>query len=333
MHPMINLKQSLKIAVLGDVMLDHYLWGDTHRISPEAPVPVVNVHRESDVAGGAANVAMNLASLGVATELLGVVGDDGPGHRIREILRKHGVGYDSRFAVEGFRTVTKTRVMVRNQQLCRLDVEPEPAKHCLERNGLLPVIGERLEGCNALIVSDYAKGVITQESLDLIAGLARARGILLAMDPKPKRRLTIHGMALMTPNKSEALELAGMAESVHGDVSIMEIGRAIFALHQPGALVITLGAEGMMVFRSPGDAILIPTFAKEVFDVSGAGDTVIATLTAFLTAGSPLEEAARMANLAAGIVVAKLGTAVVTREELEQAIANSTHTSLGSAQP
>jgi D-beta-D-heptose 7-phosphate kinase/D-beta-D-heptose 1-phosphate adenosyltransferase len=216
--------------------------------------------------------------------------------------------------------------MVRNQQLCRLDVEPSPDRHCLRKNGLLKVIAERIPGCRALIISDYAKGVITQETLDEVVMLARSHGLLIAMDPKPKRRLAFSGMDLMTPNKAEALELAGLSESHQGThVPVEEIGKAIFGIYQPKSLVITLGAEGMMVFRSPDDSILIPTAAKEVFDVSGAGDTVIATLTAFLAAGHPLEDAARMANLAAGVVVAKIGTALVTMEELENARADFNH--------
>jgi D-beta-D-heptose 7-phosphate kinase/D-beta-D-heptose 1-phosphate adenosyltransferase len=308
---------SLRIAVVGDLMLDHYLWGDTHRISPEAPVPVVEIHRETYTAGGAANVALNLASLGVNVELCGILGEDLAAGRLRSVLLDKGIHLDAGFSAPGFKTIIKTRVLVQQQQLCRLDVEQPPHEHCLDRNGMLSLCLDRIRQCDAVIVSDYAKGVVTQALVDHVRQIAVEAGIFLAADPKPKRHLDFSGFGVMTPNRSEALQLAGMPELRHGEEFPAEVvGRAIFEKYSPRSLVVTLGADGMMIYHSADDRRHIPTAAKEVFDVSGAGDTVVAVLTASLAAGLSLEEAAHVANVAAGVVVAKLGTAIVTPEEL-----------------
>ena len=298
-------------------MLDHYIWGDTRRISPEAPVPVIEIERESYTAGGAANVALNLASLGVNVTLCGLLGLDVAGVNLRSVLAKSGINYPDVFQLKNFSTVVKTRVMVRNQQLCRLDAELSPDNHCPHRNGITNAILSPVQEADAVIISDYAKGIVTQDLIDQILRITRNTNAVVAIDPKPKRRLNYRGVSFMTPNRNEALELAGMDHHMSlTDFPIEEVGKKIFSDYDPTSLIVTLGADGMVVYHSHDKYLRIPTAAREVYDVSGAGDTVVAVLTAARAAGFSLEDSAQMANLAAGIVVGKVGTAVVSREEL-----------------
>ncbi len=302
-------------------MLDRYIWGDTSRISPEAPVPVVDVSHESCTAGGAANVALNLASLGVQVTLCGLSGQDDAGAALASIVSKAGIAYSRKLQLPSFPTVVKTRVMVRHQQLCRLDAEPPHERHCPVRNGVSEVILEALANADAVIISDYAKGLVTQEILDRIFFEAKATGAITVVDPKPKRKLNFHRATVMTPNRSEALELAGLRDTGRGFAfPFKQVGAKIFEEYDPSFLVVTLGAEGMSLYRTPDDFTLIPTAAREVFDVSGAGDTVVAVITAALASGRSINDAVSMANIAAGIVVAKVGTAAVTAEELFKAL-------------
>jgi D-beta-D-heptose 7-phosphate kinase/D-beta-D-heptose 1-phosphate adenosyltransferase len=312
--------RSLRVTVLGDIMLDHYVWGDTHRISPEAPVPVVEVQHESETGGGAANVALNLAALGVQTKVFGVVGRDSAGDRIRTILVRQGIQLSKDCTSPAAPTIVKTRIMVRGQQLCRLDREATPSVYGSEtvrlRAGSLL---EEVAASQAIIFSDYAKGVLAQELVNDVAEVARQCGALIFWDPKPSRRLTVPGLTCLTPNRQEAFEMAGFADSREtADFPATAIGERILSQHHARFLVVTLGAGGMMLYEGPDDHRRLPTTAQEVFDVSGAGDTVVAVLTAALTAGLNLDLSAQLANLAAGVVVGKLGTAVVTRDEFSQ---------------
>jgi rfaE bifunctional protein kinase chain/domain len=303
-----------RILVVGDLMLDRYTWGDASRISPEAPVPVVDVSRESCVAGGAANVALNLRSLGADAEVCGWVGRDAAGTELAELLTEAKIGLDPIFHTHGRITILKTRIMVRNQQLCRLDREDVPAGYAFDVENIARVV-ELASEADAVIFSDYGKGTLSEE---LIAALLHCRDgrLLLSMDPKPRRRIAHHGLSLLTPNRSEALQLAGL-EVVRGDpFPETEVCRRIYETYQPENLVVTMGGEGMLVSRAGEVSLKIPTMAREVFDVSGAGDTVVAALTLALSAGAEIEKAARFANLAAGIVVGKVGTATVAPSEL-----------------
>lgn len=306
-----------RLLVIGDVMLDHYLWGDATRISPEAPVPVVHVARESHTAGGAANVAANVAALGASVEVVGAIGADISGDRLCQHLARARVGFDERFRTASVRTITKTRVVVRNQQLCRLDHEDPPAAYraVLDLMGL-GAIEEKVARSDGVIVSDYAKGVVTTELIRRVTGLARKHGKLVALDPKPANPVEFPDLDLVTPNRKEASELAGMVASSEADADLEKICAAIWERHRPRNLVVTLGADGMLVSRGGGVLRRIPTAARQVYDVSGAGDTVIAALALALSAGAELEEAAHFANAAAGVVVGKVGTAVVTPAEL-----------------
>jgi D-glycero-beta-D-manno-heptose-7-phosphate kinase len=310
--------RNVRILVVGDLMLDHYIWGDVHRISPEAPVPVVHATKDTHVAGGAANVALNLASLGARASVIGMMGDDAHGDRLRSILHAANIDTSASFRASSIPTIVKTRVIARNQQLCRIDREAMRADYAIDAGGdAMATVAEAVAQADAVIFSDYAKGVISQELLDLAITAARKNKTLIALDPKPSRKLAFHGVDLITPNRHEALELAGLPEPAPGETyPLADVARRIHDAHSPAYLVVTLGADGMALCEGGQVVETLPTRAREVFDVSGAGDTVIATLTAALAAGLDLTTAASFANLAAGIVVSKMGTAVPFPDKL-----------------
>jgi D-beta-D-heptose 7-phosphate kinase/D-beta-D-heptose 1-phosphate adenosyltransferase len=311
----------VRILVIGDVVLDHYISGDVFRISPEAPVPIVAVEEEHYVLGAAANVAHNLSSLGVQAKLLGTWGRDSSGTLLEKLLQQAHIEVARGSSVSDVQTILKTRVVAQQQQLCRLDREELPAHYRKEwqEAAVLESLVEDLSHVDAIILSDYAKGVIDQAAVDCLATYAREHRKILAWDPKPKHELNFSHLTLMTPNRQEAFALADMPEDHHhfpADV----ICQKIFQRHHPHYLAITLGKDGMLLSCDGNVSCQIPTYAREVFDVSGAGDTVVAVLTAALAAKASPEEAVHLANMAAGIVVAKHGTAVVTAEELRRQI-------------
>ena len=308
----------LRIVVIGDIMLDHYIMGDATRISPEAPVPVVSVARDTYVPGGAANVANNFAGLSVPTTLIGSYTDDPESVLLNEVLTNRGIQLSPIGQKDGATTILKTRVVVQRQQLCRIDREAKPAAYGLDHLLASPQFLELISDADAILFSDYAKGVVNDQLLNAvrthIATLPEQP--LLIVDPKPKRHLDLHGMTLMTPNRAEALQMAGFDSSPDADFDDEAVSSIIFKKYNPEKLVITLGAEGMLLGENGKIIGRIATEAREVFDVSGAGDTVISVLTAGLAAGESLEDAARLANKAAGVVVSHLGTAPITAEEL-----------------
>ena len=313
----------LRILVIGDVMLDHYVWGEVDRISPEAPVPVVRVIRESFRAGGAANVALNLTALGAQVEVVASWGNDFGGDRLVEILSDGSGGTIHNLANPGATTIVKKRIVGRNQQLCRVDYEGPVKMYSPDIQRLEEFLSSRLTDYDAIIVSDYAKGLINQEALDKIMMLAKGGSIPVALDPKPKRKLDFREPWLITPNRSEAILLSGVASREDADsMSLEEIFDQIDDAIAPELLVVTLGSDGMALRQRGGQIACLPTVAKEVFDVSGAGDTVIATLTASLLAGVDAYTAAQIANAAAGCVVAHLGTAPIRRSELMQMLSD-----------
>jgi len=303
-----------RVLVFGDLMLDHYIWGDASRISPEAPVPVVKVERESFTAGGAANVALNLRALGAQVLLFGRLGRDANGQRLADLMRQHGVELVADSFSDDLSTIVKTRVVCRMQQLCRLDREAEPASFGLDPAAIRQILAPLMPELSAIILSDYAKGLITTSAIATIQALEKCPS-LLALDPKPRPSLTHQGTGLLTPNRNEALQLAGLMDE-GGAFPAAEVCRRIFERHRPERLVVTLGGEGMLLSEQGEVGQHIPTVAREVFDVSGAGDTVIAALTAGLAAGLSLADAAALANTAAGVVVGKLGTATASPAEL-----------------
>jgi D-beta-D-heptose 7-phosphate kinase/D-beta-D-heptose 1-phosphate adenosyltransferase len=309
------------VLVLGDVMLDHFLWGRVDRISPEAPVPVVEFERESYVPGGAGNVARNLADLAASTELFAVVGDDEPAHQLRQLLKGARIGCAGLLTCPGRVTSVKTRVIAHRQQVVRVDRE---SRHYLDEETTQRLV-QALDSClrpgDALILGDYAKGVVTQRLLDQTRHLCRRRGVWLSVDPKPSHKLNLARVSLLTPNRKEAFELAALPDSTHdaaplNDSQLTRAAEKLLTELEPVLLLITLGDQGMLLCRRGHQPIHIATAAREVFDVSGAGDTVIASFTLAIVAGASPYEAAMFSNHAAGIVVGKLGTATVRPEEL-----------------
>ena len=309
-----------RILVVGDTMLDKYVWGDASRLSPEAPVPVVRVSRESAVAGGAANVAFNLAALGARVTLFGRIGRDADGARLRELLANGGVALaDGSEAAPGVPTIVKTRVVCRRQQVCRLDSEADPSAYALSAEDVARFVAPAAADADAILLSDYAKGLLDAATVRAVLALP-SRPSVVTLDPKPRAGIDYSGVTLMTPNRAEALRLAGL-DDAPGEFPADAVCAAIHERFAPRYLVVTLGPDGMLLSEGGRPVERIPTFAREVFDVSGAGDTVIAALTAALSAGVPLHDAARFANTAAGVVVGKLGTAVASPDEILTAAA------------
>ncbi len=307
--------------VYGDLMLDRYWYGDTSRISPEAPVPVVNIERNKDCAGGAANVALNIASVGAKVILGGVVGQDEAARVLADILEEKSI--QCCFHQEAhLRTTTKLRVMGRDQQLIRLDFE-ETQGH-LNHREMEKDFSEALRVCDVVILSDYAKGAL--DHVEQLIALARRANKPVFVDPKHKSLKRYSGATLVTPNLKEFIQIVGPCQ----DYEEMEAkARVLLAEIDLQGILITLGKEGMLLVERDQASVHMPTRAREVFDVTGAGDTVIAILSAAYAAGASLSEAARLANMAAGIVVGKLGAASVSLPELRRALQRFNHSHLG----
>jgi len=297
-----------RLLVVGDVMLDRYWFGDTHRISPEAPVPVVQVGKVDERLGGAANVARNVAALGGHATILGVIGDDEPGQRVTQLLKASNV--DSQLEVDSqVPTIVKLRVIARQQQLIRLDFEEPPSDKALARK--LERFEKSLADADVVILSDYGKGALDQVSL--MIDQARAQNKMILVDPKGEDYEKYRGATVLTPNRSELRQVVGRWSSEEDLTKKAQDLRRSLNLQ---ALLLTRSEEGMSLFTDAGVSH-VKAQAREVFDVSGAGDTVIATLAVALAAKWPLEKAMALANRAGGIVVGKLGTATVTSEELQ----------------
>ncbi|MEN9734193.1 MAG: hypothetical protein RLZ45_2188 [Verrucomicrobiota bacterium] len=310
-----------RVLVIGDVMLDQFIWGRVSRISPEAPVPVVEFERESSMPGGAANVARNLTSLGGQAELFGVVGRDANAAELKRLLKDQRVGCGGLLAVKGYHTATKTRIVAHKQQVTRLDRETRGDISPANVQRLLAKLDRMLDRIDAVSIGDYAKGLVTQPLLDAVRERCLAKGRWLSLDPKPSHALDLRGLSLLTPNRKEAFELAGITDSVRSpqplkDGPLLQVVEKLLKDLQPALLLITLGELGMMLCQKGRAPFHIPTVAQEVFDVSGAGDTVIASFTLAIAAGASPIEAALFSNYAAGIVVGKIGTATVTPAEM-----------------
>lgn len=310
-----------RIVVLGDAMLDQFIWGRVHRISPEAPVPVVEFDHESYMPGGAANVARNLTALGATTELFALCGRDTAGATLRELLERDGVGCRGLVEHAHRPTSVKTRILANRQQMVRVDRESHAALDDTATDALFARLRRRLAGADAVIVGDYGKGVVTQRLLDRVRAECRRRGLWLSLDPKPVHALDLEGLSLITPNRKEAFELARAADTVRhpdplSDPALCDATGRLLSQLRPALLLVTLGEQGMLLCQRGQTPRHIPTTAREVFDVSGAGDTVIAAFTLAIAAGASPFEAAVVSNHAAGVVVGKLGTATVSPAEL-----------------
>ncbi|MDD5627873.1 MAG: D-glycero-beta-D-manno-heptose-7-phosphate kinase [Elusimicrobia bacterium] len=308
-----------RILVVGDLMLDQFIRGGVSRISPEAPVPVVQVRSESFVLGGAGNVAHNLSSLGARVEVVGVIGEDQAGRRLLDDFSARGIA-TGRMVTEPSRvTSQKCRIIAEHQQVVRFDREsPGPLPAGAER-GVLKVLLAALSQTDAVILSDYGKGVVSRKVIAAAIKGAHRRGIPVTVDPKIEHFGLYRGVDCITPNTAEAW--AGMRRPPQaGDQPLIELGWGIRSRLRAKSVLITRGPDGMSLFEDGGRLTHIPTVAQEVFDVTGAGDTVISVLTLGLAAGAPIREAAVLSNYAAGIVVGKLGTAVCTVPELKEAL-------------
>ncbi len=309
--------QGKRIMVLGDCMLDKYIWGEVSRISPEAPVQVVEVQRESFAAGGAANVAMNAAVLGGKVSLVSITGNDESRNALIAMLVAKGIDVEGTLIEEDKPTTVKMRIMGRSQQLLRVDYEKRAHVHPDIERKIIALIGKIVEKCDAVVVSDYAKGVVTEKVMAFLIKASQERKIALIVDPKPQHKGLYKGASVITPNHAEACLMAN-AEVENGE-SIEKIGRQLVK-EMDASVILTRGEKGMSVFEKNSQTISIPTQAKEVYDVTGAGDTVVATIALALASGAQLKDAAMLANHAAGVKVGKIGTSAISIEELKESL-------------
>ncbi len=310
------------VAVIGDLMLDVYLWGKVSRISPEAPVPVVNVTRRTSCLGGAGNVLRNLVTLGGSSVAFGLIGEDEDGQELLRQLDGYGVDPAGIAADRDRRTTRKERVMAGNQQLLRLDHEDSFAASEEIRARITSEVVRLVKSgeVDAVIFEDYGKGMLSSAMLEEIVPAASGAGIITALDPKPGSMEPVRGLTVIKPNRKEAYKMAGLAEPA-GQVSageLDEVARRLMEIWAPEYLLISLAAEGMALYDRNGGKSVIPTYAREVFDVSGAGDTVVSAFTLALAAGAEPAEAAAIGNYAAGVVVGKVGTVTVSASELRK---------------
>jgi len=321
LEELLDAVRNLRLLVVGDVMLDQFIWGHVSRISPEAPVPIVEFDRESFMPGGAANVARNLTALGTHTSLFSVVGRDSAATHLTQLLDAEHIRRTGLLSVRDRLTSSKTRIVAARQQITRLDRESRGEISRETTNALLRRIDRHLPRADAVIVGDYGKGVVTQLLVDGLRDRCRSLGKWLSIDPKPVHPLDLKGLSLITPNRKETFELAGLDDSTRHpdplhDRQLLRAAESLMEQLQPALLLITLGELGMLLCRRNDPPFHIPTVAREVFDVSGAGDTVIASFTLAIAAGASPVEAAIFSNHAAGVVVGKVGTATVTPAEL-----------------
>ncbi|HJO91778.1 MAG TPA: D-glycero-beta-D-manno-heptose-7-phosphate kinase [Victivallales bacterium] len=317
-----NIKNK-KVAIIGDLMLDAYIWGKVTRISPEAPVPIVHVNKKTYCLGGAANVMRNIVSLGGQAFAFGVIGKQENGQLLLQLINEQNINSDNIIIDQHYLTIEKQRIMADSQQLVRVDYEDKERISQELRDDLTNKIINLINKneIDAVIFEDYAKGLITSEMISKISSLAKQKGIITALDPHPGHKLYFKGLTLMTPNQSEAFTLAGiynkeLSDKPHEDKNLHKVAKQLTTDWDTEQLLITLGPKGMVLFHKSLSPVHIPTVAKEVYDVTGAGDTVIATYTLGLLGGLSGVEAAELANHAAGIVVGRIGTSYVTPEKL-----------------
>jgi D-glycero-beta-D-manno-heptose-7-phosphate kinase len=307
-----------RVLILGDVMLDEYVWGTVSRISPEAPVPVVAVRSESVKVGGAGNVATNVAALGGQASLIGLVGDDAAAERLGHELELAGVKSDGLIVDRSRPTTIKSRVVAGSQHIVRFDRESDAPISPAIRERVVAAVRERLSGADVLLISDYAKGLIGPGLVRAVLAVAARQGRIVAVDPKVQHLPLFKGVTVVAPNHHEAAAAARL--QVRNEADLLRVGRVLLRRLQARAVLITRGEQGMSLFEAEKAVVHIPTVAREVYDVTGAGDTVMGALSLALAARADIRDAAIIANYAAGVVVGKRGTATVTRGELERAL-------------
>lgn len=311
--------ENIRCLVIGDLMLDEYLWGKAERISPEAPVQVVDVLREDLRLGGAGNVSNNLLALGCKVSVASVIGNDENGAALLEVFNRTGIAYTGIFMETGRRTGRKTRVLAANQQIVRIDRESRTPLSPDMEESLCQWLRDNIQNFDILLVSDYLKGVLTRPVLETLITTARQMEIPVLVDPKGTDYQKYCGATILTPNRKEAEAASGIA--IHDDETLKNAADILKSTIQLENLLITRSEEGMSLFTSSGEHLHIPTVAREVFDVTGAGDTVLAVLACGLAGGLNMAESAWLSNIAAGIAVAKLGTSIVTPAEIIAAVA------------
>jgi rfaE bifunctional protein kinase chain/domain len=311
LHLIQRMKTS-RVVVIGDIMIDRYLYGDTERLSPEAPVPVVTVRDRRAKLGGAANVAANVASMGASCLLVGTVGDDGDGAAIRQELVVARLDGRHVVTIAGRPTTSKTRIIARSQQIVRIDDEVDALLEGPDLDRLIRSASEALADADALLLEDYNKGSLAPALIAEVMAVARRRGIPVVVDPKYRQFFAYAGATVFKPNRRELESALGAAVDLQNRNAIPEV----LARLKVDNLLVTLGADGMLLVMKDGSSLRIPSIARQVFDVSGAGDTVTAWLGTALAAGASLVEAAQLANYAAGVEVGKPGVATVSPEEV-----------------
>ena len=316
MSSILDTFHNTTVAVIGDVMLDRYWWGSVSRISPEAPVPVVKIERMTLAAGGAANVAANIAAYGAQCILVGVVGDDDAAAQTRQVLTESGVSDQYLVTAVGRPSTVKTRLVAHSQQVARIDQEDEMVCTGDVESEILDQIVLAVSAADVVVLSDYAKGVLSDRVISFAIECAKEASVKVLVDPKGKVYEKYRGASLLTPNRREAAEAVNLDENA-SDL-VQTAGKRLLESVDVEALLITEGSEGMSLFRKGEPSVHLPALARAVFDVTGAGDTVIATLATSLGSGADLESAARLANIAAGLVVERSGTTTLTLAELKQ---------------
>ncbi|MEA3328231.1 MAG: D-glycero-beta-D-manno-heptose-7-phosphate kinase [Candidatus Omnitrophota bacterium] len=307
-----------KVLVIGDFMLDEFIWGEVSRISPEAPVPVVKVNSKSFMPGGALNVVNNISMLGGRVFPCGVIGRDRNGKKLIGYLKERGTDTKGVFSTCQRPTTSKTRIVARHQQVVRVDTEDENPVDLKLINRIIAFVRDRIVSVDIILIEDYGKGIITPRLLLEVLSIARRHKKIIAVDPKGDNFSYYKGVTIITPNHHEAQAVTGIKLS--GENALERTGKKLLNELKVQAVLITLGEAGMCLFESSGKITHIPTKAQEVFDVSGAGDTVIASVGLALASGATMQEAAAISNYAAGIVVGKLGIATVTQDELLKSI-------------
>jgi D-beta-D-heptose 7-phosphate kinase/D-beta-D-heptose 1-phosphate adenosyltransferase len=323
-----NIVDSFKdsrVLVIGDIMMDEYIWGKVSRISPEAPVPVVDVSKVSHLLGGAANVANNIYSLGGEVFISGIIGDDGIGGEVVGLLKEKGIDVNGIIVDNSRPTTLKTRIVAHNQQVVRFDIEKRDKIGNKIKNKILRYCTDIIPECDAVIISDYGKGVISRSLLSFITNMTGETGKILAVDPKIDNFLYYRNATILTPNKLEASQSLKM--DIRNESDLICVGKKLLSVLKARSLLITRGEEGMTLFEDNGEITNIPTIAKKVFDVTGAGDTVISVVTLSLISGSSFKESAILSNYAAGIVVGEVGTATVDPVSLKRIIKDEHPTS------
>jgi rfaE bifunctional protein kinase chain/domain len=321
LEEILDRASSRRITVIGDLMLDEFVWGKVGRISPEAPVPVVEVTGESFYPGGAANVARNLREFVERVAIIGLLGKDRSGQQLRELLSEQKIDTSDAVEEASFHTIVKTRIIARHQQVVRVDREKFVGPSTSRIKEVVAAVRKNIPETDAIIFEDYGKGFLSTELVSQIADAARTTGKIVAADPNPRNLVQWRGLTVIKPNRSEAFLAAGILSddgnaAPSQDADLKRVGETLLKKWETENVLITLGEQGMMLFQEKETPHYIPTKAREVFDVSGAGDTAIALFTLGLACGATPTEAAEIANHASAVVVSKLGTATVTRDEL-----------------